>query len=57
MADGLVDLTALGAKAPSDLLPSIVANGVSALLITLAITLGVILPKMVIEWRFPMDDG
>jgi uncharacterized membrane protein YjjB (DUF3815 family) len=57
MADGLVDLMALGANAPSDLLPSIVANGVAAFMIMLAITLGVILPKMVIEWRFPMDDG
>jgi hypothetical protein len=26
-------------------------------MVMLAIALGVILPKMVIEWRFPMDDG
>lgn len=57
MADGLVDLAALGAKAPGDLLATIAANGAAAFMIMLAITLGVILPKMVIEWRFPMDDG
>ena len=57
MADGLVDLAALGAKAPGELLPTIAANGAAAFMIMLAITLGVILPKMVIEWRFPMDDG
>jgi len=51
----LVDLVSLGPKAPSDLLPSIVANGFSAFVIILAMTLGLILPRMVIERSFPMD--
>ena len=55
MAGELVDLVSLGPKAPSDLLPSIVANGFSAFVIILAMTTGLILPRMVIERSFPMD--
>jgi uncharacterized membrane protein YjjP (DUF1212 family) len=49
MAGGLVDVVSLGAAAPSAALAGVVANGFSAFMILLAITLGLILPKMIIE--------
>ena len=46
---GLVALAALGGKAPPDLLLATIADGSTAGLIMLAMTLGLILPKMFIE--------
>jgi uncharacterized membrane protein YjjP (DUF1212 family) len=53
MASGLVAVVAHGAAAPSDLLPGVVSNAMSAFLTTLAMTVGVIVPKMFIDhfWR------
>jgi uncharacterized membrane protein YjjB (DUF3815 family) len=52
MADGLVELVASGGHVSSNLLQATLADGVNAFLITLAITLGLILPKMLIGCRF-----
>ena len=49
MGGGLVALAALGGKAPPDLLLATIADGSTAVLIMLAMTLGLILPKMIIE--------
>jgi uncharacterized membrane protein YjjP (DUF1212 family) len=55
MASGLVAVVARGAAAPSDLLPGVVSNGMSAFLITLAMTVGVIVPKMFIDHFWQME--
>ncbi len=49
MASGLVAVAARGAATPSDLLPGVVSNAMSAFLIVLAMTVGVIVPKMFID--------
>jgi uncharacterized membrane protein YjjP (DUF1212 family) len=49
MGGGLLTLAALGGKAPPDLLLATIADGSTAVLIMLAMTLGLILPKMIIE--------
>jgi uncharacterized membrane protein YjjP (DUF1212 family) len=49
MGGGLVALAALGGKAPPDLLLVTIADGSTAVLIMLAMTFGLILPKMIIE--------
>jgi uncharacterized membrane protein YjjB (DUF3815 family) len=49
MGGGLVQLAMLGAKASPDLLLSTVADGMTAMLIILAMTFGLILPKLLIE--------
>jgi uncharacterized membrane protein YjjP (DUF1212 family) len=49
MAGGLVDLIALGGKASPELLLGAIANGTTAFLIILAMTFGLILPRMCIE--------
>ena len=49
MGGGLVALAALGGKAPPDLLLVTIADGSTAVLIMLAMTFGLILPKMFIE--------
>jgi uncharacterized membrane protein YjjP (DUF1212 family) len=49
VAGGLVDLVAQGPQAPGSVLADVVANGFSAFMILLAITIGLILPKMLIE--------
>lgn len=49
MAGGFVGLIALDGKASPDLLVSVIADGATALLIVLAMTFGLILPKMCIE--------
>ena len=49
MGGGLLALAALGGKAPPDLLLATIADGSTAVLIMLAMTLGLILPKMIIE--------
>ena len=52
-ASALVRLVSSGERAPADLLPSIVANGTTAFLIILAMTLGLILPRMLFEHFLP----
>jgi uncharacterized membrane protein YjjP (DUF1212 family) len=49
MGGGLVELAALGGTAPPDLLPGIVADGMTAVLIILAMAFGLIFPKLLIE--------
>src|SRR5439155_10380311 len=46
MAGGFVGLTALGGKASPDLLVGAIADGATAILIILAMTFGLIVPKM-----------
>ncbi len=53
MGGGLVALAALGGKAPPELLLATIADGSTATLIMLAMTLGLILPKMLIEQVCP----
>ena len=49
MGGGLVELAMLGAKASPDLLLGTVADGTTAVLIILAMTFGLIFPKLLIE--------
>ena len=53
MAGGLVGLVALGRTASPDLLLGVIADGTTAMLIILAMTFGLILPKMGIEHFYP----
>ena len=53
MAGGLVGLVALGRTASPDLLFDVIADGTTAILIILAISFGLILPKMCIEHFYP----
>ncbi len=53
MAGGLVELIAQGEKATPELLLSIVADGMTATLIFVAMTFGLIAPKLLIEHFFP----
>ncbi len=52
-ASALVRLVALGPLAPADLLISIAANGATAFVIILAMTFGLILPRMLFEHFLP----
>ena len=52
-ASALVRLVSSGERAPADLLPSSVANGTTAFLIILAMTFGLILPRMLFEHFLP----
>jgi len=49
MASGMVDLVALGSKAPQELFVQMVADGTTAILIILAMSFGLIFPKMWIQ--------
>jgi uncharacterized membrane protein YjjP (DUF1212 family) len=49
MAGGFVDLVTLGDKASVDMLLNTIADGTTAMLIILAMAIGLILPKMCIE--------
>jgi uncharacterized membrane protein YjjP (DUF1212 family) len=49
MASGMVDLVALGSKAPQELFNQVVADGATAILIILAMSFGLIVPKMCIQ--------
>ena len=53
-ASDLVGLILAGAHATADLLPSIVANGITAFLIILAMTFGLILPRLLFERFLPV---
>jgi len=53
MGGGLVELAALGGKASPDLLLATIADGSTAILVMLAMALGLIFPKMLIEHFFP----
>jgi uncharacterized membrane protein YjjP (DUF1212 family) len=53
MAAGLVDLVTLGQKASADALLNTIADGATAMLIILAMAIGLILPKMCIEYFYP----
>jgi uncharacterized membrane protein YjjP (DUF1212 family) len=49
MAGGMVDLVGLGSKAPQELFSQVVADGTTAILIILAMSFGLIFPKMCIQ--------
>lgn len=53
MASGLVSVASLGDQAPPNVLLGAIADGTSAMLIMMAITFGVIVPKMFIEAFHP----
>jgi uncharacterized membrane protein YjjP (DUF1212 family) len=53
MAAGLVDLVTLGQRASADVLLNTIADGATATLIILAMAIGLILPKMCIEYFYP----
>jgi uncharacterized membrane protein YjjP (DUF1212 family) len=53
MAGGLVQLISLGRAAPFDLLLGTVVDGATALLITLVMTFGLIVPRMCIDYFYP----
>jgi len=53
MAGGLVALTALGEKAPPSVLVGAFADGSTAVLIIMAMTFGLIVPKMCIDHFWP----
>jgi uncharacterized membrane protein YjjP (DUF1212 family) len=52
-ASALVALVATGPRAPEELLPSVVANGTTSFLIILAMTFGLILPRMLFTRFLP----
>jgi uncharacterized membrane protein YjjP (DUF1212 family) len=52
-ATGLVELVSIGPGAPAALLTSIAANGATAFLIIMAMTFGLILPRMLFERVLP----
>lgn len=52
-ASALVALVSIGPHAPADLLTSVVSNGATAFLIILAMTFGLILPRMLFERFLP----
>jgi uncharacterized membrane protein YjjB (DUF3815 family) len=52
-ATGLVELVSIGPSAPVALLTSIAANGATAFLIIMAMTFGLILPRMLFERVLP----
>jgi uncharacterized membrane protein YjjP (DUF1212 family) len=49
MAGGMVELVTLGTKAPQNLFAEVFADGTTAFLVILAMTFGLIVPKMCIE--------
>jgi hypothetical protein len=48
LAAGMVDLAMLGSKAPQELFNQVVANGITATLIILAMSFGLVFPRMLI---------
>jgi len=57
MAGGFVDLVTLGDKASVDMLLNTIADGTTAMLIILAMAIGLILPKMCIEHFYPPSSA
>jgi uncharacterized membrane protein YjjP (DUF1212 family) len=55
-ATGLVELVSIGPSAPPALLTSIVTSGATAFLIIIAMTFGLILPRMLFERAMPPHD-
>jgi uncharacterized membrane protein YjjP (DUF1212 family) len=53
MAAGFVDLVTLGPNASADVLLNTIADGATAMLVILAMAIGLILPKMCIEYVYP----
>jgi uncharacterized membrane protein YjjB (DUF3815 family) len=49
MAGGMIDLVALGSKAPQELFNQVFADGTTAVLIILAMSFGLIFPRMFIQ--------
>jgi uncharacterized membrane protein YjjP (DUF1212 family) len=56
MAGGIVAVSSLGVKAPPELLPATFADASTALLIIMAMTFGVIVPRMCIEYFYPPGE-
>jgi uncharacterized membrane protein YjjB (DUF3815 family) len=54
MAGGLVDLLTLGDKASFDVLRTTIADGTAAILVIPAMAFGLIVPKMCIEFLYPI---
>jgi hypothetical protein len=52
-ATGLVELVSIGPSAPTALLTSIATNAATAFLIIMAMTFGLILPRMLFERVLP----
>lgn len=55
-ATGLFELVSIGPNAPPVLLMSIVANGVTAFLIIMAMNFGLILPRLLFERWLPVPS-
>ena len=53
MAGGIVAVSSLGVNAPPELLPATFADASTAMLIIMAMTFGVIVPRMCIEYFYP----
>jgi hypothetical protein len=53
MAGGFIDLVTLGDRASAGILLNTIADGTTAMLIILAMAIGLILPKMCIEHFYP----
>jgi len=51
MAGGMVELVARGAQTPPELLAQTAADGATALLIILAMSFGLLFPRLCIDWR------
>jgi uncharacterized membrane protein YjjB (DUF3815 family) len=56
MAGGIVAVSSLGVNAPPELLPATFADASTALLIIMAMTFGVIVPRMCIEYFYPPGE-
>jgi uncharacterized membrane protein YjjB (DUF3815 family) len=52
MAGGLVDLVTLGSHAPQELLVEVISDGTTAVLIILAMSFGLIFPKLCMEYFY-----
>jgi hypothetical protein len=50
-ASAIVEIVSIGTRAPATLLTNIAANGATAFLVILAMTFGLILPRMLLEDR------
>ena len=55
-ASALVELVSIGPRAPADLLTSVAVNGTTAFLVILAMTLGLILPRLLFEHFLPASE-